>query len=147
MKLTRYSDYALRVSLYLAVNSDRLVPIHEIVDVYGLPKGNVMKLATDLVGAGILCSVRGRSGGIRLAAAAGDITIGQIVKRTEGNQPMVDCKTCILSPSCGLICIMQEAKSAFFKVLDGYSLQDVIDKTPDMLRDLLSPQEAAIALK
>jgi Rrf2 family nitric oxide-sensitive transcriptional repressor len=138
MKLTRYSDYALRVCLYLAVHRDRLVSIQEVVDFYDLPKSNVMKLATDLVGAGILSAVRGRAGGLRLAVPAADITLGQIVRRTEGAQPMVDCSTCILTPSCGLICIMRDARAAFFAVLEQHSLQDVVDKSPKTLREMLT---------
>lgn len=137
MKLTRYSDYALRVSLYLAINQTRLVQISEIVKVYGLPQGNIMKLTTDLVGAGIFVSVRGRSGGIRLARAPAEITVGQIVRHTERDQPMVDCSTCILAPECGLICIMKEAKQAFFQVLDGYTLEQVIARNPKAI-DMLS---------
>lgn len=136
MKLTRYSDYALRASLYLAINQTRLVQISEIVKVYGLPHGNIMKLTTDLVSAGFLVSVRGRSGGVRLARPPAEITVGQIVRHTEGDQPLVDCATCILAPECGLICIMKEAKQAFFHVLDGYTLEQVVARNPkaiDML--------------
>ncbi|MCA0872795.1 Rrf2 family transcriptional regulator [Seohaeicola saemankumensis] len=133
MKLTRYSDYALRVSLYLALHRDRLVSIQEVVETYALPRGNVMKLVTDLVGAGILVSVRGRAGGIRLAQSPKDITVGRVVRHTEGDGPLVDCSNCILAPACGLICIMREAKQAFFGVLDSYSLQDVITKNPEIL--------------
>lgn len=141
MKLTRYSDYALRVSLYLAVHSQRLVAIPEIVDAYGLPRSNVMKLVTDLVGAGVFESVRGRSGGIRLAGDARDISVGRIVRHTEGDQPLVDCSGCVLSRGCGLICIMAEAKRAFFDVLERHSLQDVIDRNPQAL-NVLSPDLA-----
>lgn len=141
MKLTRYSDYALRVSLYLAIHPDRLVPIPEITDAYELPRGNVMKLVTDLVSAGILETVRGRSGGVRLALPPDQVTIARLVTHTEGTTPLIDCSNCILAPDCGLICIMKEAKQAFFKVLDSYTLQDVIDKNPRVL-GLFSNQAA-----
>ena len=137
MKLTRYSDYALRLCLYLAINQGRLVQISEIVKVYGLPHSNIMKLTTDLVGAGYFESVRGRSGGIRLARPPAEITVGQIVRHTERDQPLVDCSSCILAPECGLICIMKEAKQAFFGVLDSYSLEQVVARNPKAI-DLLS---------
>jgi Rrf2 family nitric oxide-sensitive transcriptional repressor len=140
MKLTRYSDYALRISLYLAIHSDRLLTITEITTAYGLPHGNVMKLASDLVGAGILESVRGRGGGVRLARPAAEISVGEIVRHTEGPAPMVDCSSCILAPECGLICVLGEAKKAFFSVLDGYSLEDVVNKNPLMVRKLLNDE-------
>ena len=142
MKLTRYSDYALRVSLYLAVHPDRLVPISEIVEVYDLPRGNIMKLTTDLVSAGLVVSVRGRAGGIRLAHPPAEMTVGQIVRHTEGDKPMVDCSTCILAPECGLICMLQEAKHAFYGVLDGYTLAHVVDRSPKALAKLLGPLSA-----
>ncbi len=131
MKLTRYSDYALRICLYLALNQDRLVSISEIAETYGIPRGNTMKLATDLVSVGILVSVRGRSGGLRLSGAAHSITVGQIVRHTEDHSAMVDCSSCILAPDCGLICVLKEAQVAFFQVLDSYSLQKVCDRSPE----------------
>ncbi|MCT4556322.1 MAG: Rrf2 family transcriptional regulator [Pelagimonas sp.] len=138
MKLSRYSDYALRVCLYLAAQPDRLVSISEIVGSYDLPKGNIMKLSTDLVRAGILRSVRGRSGGLQLAQSPAEITVGEILRYTEGNQPMVDCSGCPLAAGCGLICILREAQAGFFKVLDTYSLQDVHDASPDLLKAVLT---------
>ena len=132
MKLTRYSDYALRICIYLAVNRERLVSVGEITETYDLPRSNVMKLVTDLVNAGFLASVRGRAGGVRLAAAPDQITIGALVSFTEGVQPLVDCSNCIIAPKCGLICIMKEARGAFFAVLDAYSLQDVLSMEPGL---------------
>ncbi len=130
MKLTRYSDYALRICLYLSSQRERLVPISEIVEAHGIPRSNVMKLAMDLVGAGFLESVRGRSGGLRLARAPGDILLGDILRQTEGEQPVIDCTDCLLAPSCGLVCILDDARKAFFGALDTYSLADVIAANP-----------------
>ncbi|WP_095590124.1 RrF2 family transcriptional regulator [Actibacterium ureilyticum] len=140
MKLTRYSDYALRIGLYLAVHRDRLVSVGEIAETYDLPRGNVMKLVTDLVNAGFFTSVRGRSGGVRLARPADQISIGALVAFTEGNQPLVDCAHCLIAPQCSLICIMKEARAAFFGVLGKYSLQDVQDNTPGITALLSVPQ-------
>jgi Rrf2 family nitric oxide-sensitive transcriptional repressor len=142
MKLTRYSDYALRVSLYLALHHDRLVSISEIVQAYDLPRGNIMKLTTDLVRAGLIVSVRGRAGGIRLARPATDITIGQIVRHTEKEQPMVDCSTCILAPDCGLICMLSEAQQAFFRVLDAYTLAEAVTRSPSAISRLMAAFDA-----
>lgn len=133
MKLTRYSDYALRVSIYLAAHHGRVVSISEMTRAYALPRSNVMKLVMDLAGAGILETTRGRTGGVKLALPPTEITVGRIVRHTEGNQPLVDCGNCVLASGCGLICIMAEAKQAFFRVLEAYSLQDVIEKNPRIL--------------
>ncbi|MDV7141237.1 Rrf2 family transcriptional regulator [Tropicimonas sp. TH_r6] len=130
MKLTRYSDYALRICLYLSSQTERLVPISEIVEAHEIPRSNVMKLAMDLVSAGFLESVRGRSGGLRLARAPAEILLGDILRRTEGEQPLVDCSECVLAPSCGLICILDSARRAFYDSLDAHSLGDVLARNP-----------------
>lgn len=140
MKLTRYSDYALRIALFLTVNGDRLVSVGEIAETYDLPRGNVMKLVTDLVNAGFFASVRGRAGGVRLARPAAEITVGDLVAFTEGNQPLVDCSSCIIAQKCSLICIMAEARAAFFKVLHRHSLQDVQESSTGIASLLLAPQ-------
>lgn len=141
MKLSRYSDYALRVCIYLAARPERVVPISEILEVYRIPRSNVMKLATDLVGAGVLTSTRGRAGGLRLARGASEISVGEVVRRTEGLQPMVDCTTCILAGSCGLVCILAEARTAFFASLDAYSLADVVARSPGAFAHVLSTDD------
>lgn len=138
MKLTRYSDYALRVSIYLAMFPDRLVSIPEIVKAYEMPHSNMLKLATDLVGAGFVVSVRGRSGGLRLARPAEQITLGQIVRHTEGVQPLVDCTGCVLLPDCALIGILQEARDAMFAVLDRHTLAQFAGTGPKALQHLFT---------
>lgn len=126
MRLTRYTDYAMRVLLYLASKpDDRLSCIGEIARGYAISQNHLMKVVNDLVRAGYIESVRGRFGGIRLARDAGTINVGQVVRHTEDGFDLVDCDGCVIAPACGLTGVLHEATSAFMAVLDSYSLADV----------------------
>ena len=126
MRLTRYTDYAMRVLLYVgAQDKERLSQISEISRTYGISQNHLMKVVNDLVNAGYLESVRGRFGGIRLARPAAEINVGAVVRHTEEGFDLVDCGSCIIAPACGLTGALAEALTAFLKVLDGYSLADL----------------------
>ncbi|HEY0595989.1 Rrf2 family transcriptional regulator [Sphingopyxis sp.] len=129
MRLTRYTDYAMRVLLYAGAQDEtRLSPISEISRAYGISQNHLMKVVNDLVNAGYLESVRGRFGGIRLARPAEEINVGAVVRHTEEGFDLVDCGSCIIAPACGLTGALAEALAAFMKVLDGYSLADLLAK-------------------
>lgn len=129
MRLTRYTDYAMRVLLYVGAQDEaRLSPISEISRAYGISQNHLMKVVNDLVNAGYLESVRGRFGGIRLAKPAAEINVGAVVRHTEEGFDLVDCTNCIIAPACGLTGALAEALAAFMKVLDGYSLDDLLAK-------------------
>lgn len=132
MRLTRYTDYAMRVLLYLAARSDRLCSIAEISSAYGISQNHLMKVVSDLVNAGYLVSVRGRSGGVRLARAPTEINVGAVVRHTEDGFDLVDCGSCIIAPACGLTGVLAQALGAFMKVLDGYTLEHLMAKRLDM---------------
>src|SRR5512144_2872625 len=91
MQLTRYSDYSLRVLMYLAVRPDHLATIEEISDAYGISRAHLMKVVHQLGRAGLLETVRGRGGGMRLAQAPERISIGGVVRRTEDKLALVEC--------------------------------------------------------
>lgn len=132
MRLTRYTDYAMRVLLYLAARPDRLCSIAEIAAAYGISQNHLMKVVSDLVSAGYLVSVRGRSGGVRLARAPMEINVGAVVRHTEEGFDLVDCGSCIIAPACGLTGALAQALGAFMKVLDGYTLENLMNKRLDM---------------
>ena len=132
MRLTRYTDYAMRVLLYLAARPDRLCSISEIAGAYGISQNHLMKVVSDLVGAGYLESVRGRSGGVRLARPPAEINIGAVVRHTEDGFDLVDCGSCIIAPACGLTGALAQALSAFMKVLDGYTLENLTSRRLDL---------------
>lgn len=132
MKLSRYSDYALRILIQLASQPDRLTSIRQIATTYGISHNHLMKIAQDLGRAGILQTVRGRRGGLRLGRRPEDISVGSVVRLTELDAPMVDCSSCLIAPACSLPAMFGEAQSAFLQVLDRYSLADVMRQSRDL---------------
>jgi len=132
MRLTRYTDYAMRVLLYLGSHPDRLCSIKEIAGAYNISQNHLMKVVNDLARAGYVASVRGRFGGIRLARPPQEISLGAVVRHTEGGLGLVDCASCVISPLCGLSRALNQALCAFLDVLDGYRLEDLIGSPRDM---------------
>jgi Rrf2 family nitric oxide-sensitive transcriptional repressor len=132
MRLTLYTDYALRVLLYLGARDGQLCAISEIAKAYGISQNHLMKVVHDLGKAGYVRSTRGRFGGIALARPAADIIIGEVVRQTEDGFALVDCATCVIAPACGLTGALAEALAAFMAVLDGYSLAGLLAKRTEM---------------
>ncbi len=133
MRLTRYSDYAMRVLLFLAARPDDLCSIASIASAHSISQNHLMKVVNDLVNAGYLSSVRGRFGGIRLARPASEIIVGKVIRHTEDGFDLVDCGNCIIAPACGLTGALSKALSAFLEVLDGYTLADLVVSRSAML--------------
>ena len=144
MKLTRFTDYSLRVLIHLGVHPDRRCSIPEIAAAYGISEHHLVKVVQTLGQLGYVRTVRGRGGGIQLARPPGDLRIGDVVRSTEGCQSLVECKDCIIAPSCRLGGIFREAMMAFFRVLDGYTLLDLLGPDAGMRR-LLAPRESSPA--
>lgn len=132
MRFTRYTDYAMRVLLYLGARPDTLCSVPEIARGYGISQNHLMKVVHDLGRAGYVSSVRGRFGGIRLARAPEEINVGEVVRRTEEGFDLVDCDSCIIAPACGFTGILNEALRAFMAVLDGYTLADLVSRKEDL---------------
>lgn len=139
MRLTLYSDFAVRLMLFLATHEDRLCSISEIARAYGISQNHLMKVTSDLAGSGYVQSLRGRGGGLRLARPAREINIGSLVRHTEGKVDIVGCGDCVLAPACGMVCVFKDAVESFFMKLDQYSLADIIAKgRPNQLRQILA---------
>ncbi len=131
MKLTTFSDYTLRVLMFLAVNRDRLATIPEIAAAYDISENHLMKVVHQLARAGVIESLRGRGGGIRLARAPEDIRLGQIVRASEGSAPIVECLSddgggCRIAPACRLTAVLMRAFDTLFATLDEYTLADLV---------------------
>lgn len=131
LKLTRFTDYAMRTLMHLAAHQDRLCSIAEVAQTYGISQNHLMKVVNDLVRAGYIEGIRGRSGGIRLGKPAPDINLGILVRHTEGGFELADCGNCVISPRCRLTGILKEALSAFLTVLDQYTLADLTVRPRD----------------
>ncbi|MDI7742119.1 Rrf2 family transcriptional regulator [Lysinibacillus fusiformis] len=140
MRLTLYTDYSLRVLLYLGIKgNDRLSTIQEIADSYHISKNHLMKVTYDLGQLGLIETIRGRGGGIRLNVKPEDINIGQVVRHTEEDFHLVECfdeenNLCRLSPACKLKFALNEALNAYLEVLDRYSLADFLMSKEQMFK-------------
>lgn len=134
MRLTRHTDYAIRVLLYLGAQPEKICSISEIARAYGISQNHLMKVAHNLGKAGYIEGVRGRSGGVRLAKPADQINVGDVVRRTEEGFELVECGTCVIAPACGLTGALDEALAAFMAVLDRYTLADLLNKRSKLMR-------------
>lgn len=127
MRLTAYTDYALRTLMYLAAHRDRLVTISEIADVHGISKNHLMKVVHKLGLVGMVETLRGRNGGLRLNHEPADINIGDVVRNTETDFHMAECfdpsgSECLYSPACALKDVLQSATMAYLGILDKVTL-------------------------
>lgn len=142
MKLTLYSDYALRIMIHLATQPGKLASIRQIAGLYGVSHNHLMKIVQDLGRAGFIETVRGRNGGIRLGRPAHQIRLGALIRQTEGGGPLVDCGGCLIAPACNLPPVFAEAMQAFLAVFDRYTLADMV-ADGDSLRRLFQQPQAA----
>ncbi|AHZ14925.1 nitric oxide-sensing transcriptional repressor NsrR [Bacillus sp. NEAU-CP5] len=144
MKLTNYTDYSLRVLIFLASkHSDELSNIKEIADTYSISKNHLMKVIYRLGQLGYVETIRGRGGGIRLGMTPEDINIGEVVRNTEDDFNIVECfdskkNLCIISPACNLKNLLNEALQAYLAVLDKYTLRDLVKNKEEIMRLLRS---------
>src|SRR5690349_18627709 len=127
MRLTKFSDYSLRVLLYLAIHPDRAVSVNEVSQAYRVSPHVMVKVVQVLVTEGLVESSRGRRGGLRLKKAPEDINVGALVRRTEATWDLVECfdqaaNTCPIEPACGLKGALKRAQRAFVGVLDDHTL-------------------------
>jgi Rrf2 family nitric oxide-sensitive transcriptional repressor len=131
--LAIFSDYSLRVLMYLGVQDDRLVTIAEIAAVHDISKAHLMKVVHKLGVNGYVETVRGKGGGMRLARPPREIVVGDVIRQAEGDFALAECfaghSSCRIQGGCGLPSILNEALSAMFLVLDGYTLADLL-RTP-----------------
>jgi Rrf2 family iron-responsive transcriptional regulator len=134
MRLTRQSSYAIRTLVYCAVNAPELSHVADIARAHSISELFLFKLIRPLVEGGLLDTVRGRKGGIRLGRPADGITLLDVVKLTEENFAMAECFEgdgdilCPLAGACDLNAALREALGAFFDVLESYSIADLAGK-------------------
>ena len=135
MRLTAYTDFSLRVLMYLALHPDRRPTIAEIAGRYGVSKAHLMKVVYQLGLMGYVETTRGKGGGLRLAKRTEDVTVGEIVRQTEPDMALVACfdpdgPACVIAPACRLKGKLGEARAAFLKVLDDCTLAEVMGNRP-----------------
>ncbi|QXQ05352.1 Rrf2 family transcriptional regulator [Sphingosinicellaceae bacterium] len=137
MRLSRYTDYALRVLMHVAVKEDRPSSIPEIARAYAISSDHLGKIVHDLGKAGYITTRRGRGGGIRLARTPAHINLGDVVRHTEDGFNLVPCPECVIVSACTLPRILDEAVGAFLACLDKYTLADLLVRR-EILGDLLA---------
>lgn len=144
MRLTLFTDYAMRVLMHLAADPDRQSSVGEIARDFAISRNHLTKVVHGLARAGYIASARGRGGGIRLARPAEQIVVGEVVRRTEDGFQLFNCGACLIAPACGLTPVVSEALAAFLGVLDRYTLADLV-AGKDAMRALFAapPQPAA----
>ena len=150
MRLTTYSDYALRTLMLLAENRDRLMTIQEIADLHGIAKNHLTKVVHHLGQLGIIETLRGRNGGLRLAMEPKDVDIGKLLRSTEPDFFMAECfdrtkNRCIYSPTCFLKSKLQEATTAYLDVLSDVTLADLVNQRAKPQPDPGAPPGARAA--
>ena len=142
MRLTAMTDYALRLLMYVAMRPESLCNITEIAEAYGISRAHLVKIPPQLELNGWIETVRGKSGGMRLAGRPGDISLGDVVRSVEPDLAPVECfatgSTCTLTGHCGLAYVIHDALLGFMRELDGHTLADVLPrgKTPPALKQI-----------
>ena len=132
MRLTLFTDSALRVLMHLAADPDRQSSVGEIARDFAISRNHLTKVVNGLARAGYVASARGRGGGIRLARPAEQVVVGEVIRLTEDGFELFDCGACVIAPACGLTPVVNEALAAFLAVLDRYTLADLIARKEAM---------------
>lgn len=131
MRLTLYTDYSLRVLLYLAAKPESMATISEITDFYNISRNHLVKVVHNLGINGFILTSRGKNGGIWLARPADEINLGDVVMKTEPDMDLLECfnpetDKCVISAICRLKSVAYEGRSAFMAVLEKNTLADVV---------------------
>ena len=150
MRLTVFSDYTLRVLTYLALDRTRLATVPEIAAAYDISENHLTKVVHQLARAGIVETVRGHGGGIRLARAPEDVRLGEVVRASEGDAPIVECLSaeggaCRIAPSCRLKGFLVDAFDALYDSLDRHTLAELVEHPRPLTRVLMPAGHATHA--
>lgn len=144
MHLTRFTDYSIRVLLYLAAKGEERSTISEIAETFGISRNHLMKIVQELNQKGYLKAIRGKHGGLLLNRSPHSISLGAVIRDTEQEMALVECfrddNACVITPHCRLQPILAEALDAFLRVLDAYTLADLLDgRSADLARLMKIP--------
>ena len=137
MKFTTFTDYALRVLVYLAAAPERRATIAEICAAYGIKANHLTKVVHHLGRRGWVATTRGNGGGLTLARPASEIRVGDVVRDSEGQAKPAECfaaeeSSCAIARCCRLKGVLGEAAEAFHTVLDHYTLADITSNAREL---------------
>jgi Rrf2 family nitric oxide-sensitive transcriptional repressor len=146
MQVLKYTDYALRVLMYLGASPEAPIPAAQVAAAYGISPDHVAKAAKGLVQLGVVKGARGAGGGLMLALPPEQIRIGAVVRRFEARRGPVECfrtepPECRIASGCLLRGAFERAAEAFYRELDRHSLADLLQNRPTLVR-LLAPRAA-----
>ena len=141
MKLTSFTDYSLRVLIYLATQPDRRATVTEIANIFEISENHLTKVVHFLGKQGWLTTVRGKGGGMSLALEPAQVVVGEVVRQTEGGDMPAECfgtaeGRCRIERICNLRSVLGEAVDAFYAVLDRYTLDDLVHNRAQLSRVL-----------
>jgi Rrf2 family nitric oxide-sensitive transcriptional repressor len=131
MRLTTFTDYSLRMLIHLASAPEKKATIAQVARAYSVSEHHMVKVVHLLGKAGFLKNSRGKGGGVELALPASRINVGRVIRLTEGKDMLAECfepstNTCRITGSCRLQRVLREAAESFHRVLDRYSLEDLV---------------------
>jgi Rrf2 family nitric oxide-sensitive transcriptional repressor len=141
MRVTAYSNYALRTLMYAALKGDELSRVKDIAEAYNISKAHLVKCVHQLGQWGYLENYRGRNGGFKLAKPASKITVGEVLRRTEDCFDLVECfvpeaSTCPLTSFCELSVTFHRALAAFLDVVDDVTVEDLVANRKKLMQSL-----------
>jgi Rrf2 family nitric oxide-sensitive transcriptional repressor len=147
MRLTTFTDYSLRLLIYLGTKPESRATIADVAAAYGISGNHLVKVAHRLGRAGLLENARGHGGGMRLARPAKEINIADVVRLTEGGDVPAECfdrarNECAITRGCRLRGALAEAVDAFYAVLSRYTLEDLVRHRAPIARVLLHARAA-----
>ncbi len=150
MRLTRFTDNALRALVFLALDPDDVPTVGEVARKMGMSEDHLLKVVQRLSQLGYVKTIRGRNGGMRLAKPAVEIVVGEVVRRTEDNMSLVPCfdpteVNCPISAACGLAPALDEALQAFLTTLDRYTIQDLLGRRSELRQLAQFPDDELLA--
>lgn len=141
MRLTTHTDYALRVLVFLAISPNEQARIRDIADAYTISRDHLAKVVQKLQHLGVVNTVRGKGGGVRLCTPIDAINIGTVVREIEGTEYLVECfspeNRCVITCACNLPKAFREAVEGFMAALDHYTLEDITGQQAVALRKAL----------
>jgi len=143
MKLTTFSDYSIRVIMYLGIKHGELANIADIAKAYNISENHLTKVVHHLGQHGYVETVRGKGGGIRMIRDPETINLGKIIRDSEGDTGFLACLDsegeCCIQSTCRLMGILREAQKAMYAVFDRYTLADLLTQEPTLTRILMNP--------
>lgn len=141
MHLTRFTDYSIRVLIFLAAKGEERSTIHEIAETFDISRNHLMKIVQELSQKQYVTAIRGKNGGLLLTRDPATIALGELVREMEHDMALVECfhsdNSCIITPACRLQPILNNALSAFLDVLDHYTLADLLGNQQPQLAQLM----------